>query len=130
MRLNSILLATLFTTPAIAQDAELPAFFYDQIAVIAFATTAASECDRAKLRDRNMQNAMNDVMVKLASEGIDPVTAVQALETEIGQAEIKSREVALRERHGVGQEGYPALCAAIKAEAKENRAFSKLVRLR
>ena len=115
---------------ALAQVEELPAYAYDAFTQVGFATTASTECPGADMNNASVKKAMAKVMGQLVADGIDPVAAVKHLETDAGLAQINAREIAFRARHGVGETGYEALCAAIKAETKENKAFRKLVRLR
>ena len=115
---------------ATAQTTELPTYAYDAIAEFTIATTAVSTCDRARVKDRNLQSAMAALMGRLAADGLDPTASIQHFETEKGQAQIALREANLRQRHGVAPTGADALCDAIRAELKTNRALAKLLRLR
>ena len=111
-----------------AQITELPEYAYDSVAQISMVTTAQSECEGAKVNDRRLQRAMTDFVGQLAGDGYDPVAAVQFMDTEVGLAQLASREAALRARHGVAPEGIEGLCAAIKAELKINKDLAKIVK--
>lgn len=113
-----------------AQVTELPEYAYDSVARISMITTAQAECDGARVNEARLQRAMTDLVGRLAGDGLDPVASVRFMDTEAGQAEIAKREVALRERHGVAPEGYPALCDAIRAESKVNKDLARIVKFR
>jgi hypothetical protein len=116
--------------PAQAQSSDFPDYFFDAIAQIGLATTAALECDGSKSNDKNINKAAKDVMVKLAGDGFDPTAAVGHLSTEAGVASILLRETALRERHSVDAIGISGLCAAIRAELVDNQGLAKLVKMK
>jgi len=111
-----------------AEITELPEYAYDSVARISMVTTAQAECEGAKVNDRRLQRAMTDFVGRLAGDGFDPVASVQFMDTEVGLAEVAKREVALRERHSVAPEGFPALCAAIRAETKTNKDLARIVK--
>ncbi len=115
---------------ALAQDTLLPDYAYDALADLSAITTAGQTCDGAKVNDRRLQAAMVELMGKLAADGLDPVASVQSLESETGKAQMSERETDLRARHGVAPEGAEALCDAIRAEVKTNKAMAKILKLR
>ncbi len=129
---KTTLLALLLTLPlaAQAQSDLLPDYAYEQLAELSMVTTAGLTCDGAKVKDRKLQDAMVELMGRLAADGLDPVASVQHLESDIGQAEMKNREAEFRARHGVAQTGGEALCDAIRAEVKTNKSLAKMLKLR
>ena len=116
--------------PALAQVEELPAFAYDMVSEITFASTADAKCDGIKTRPAKLQSYIVDMYGKLADEGISATDAAKHFETSTANEQIALRDGALRSKHGVGAEGIDALCAAVRAEAAANRDFAKLLRIR
>lgn len=116
--------------PALAQADTLPDFAYDMLSEVTFATTAEAQCDGVKTRPAKLQQYILDMYTKLAAQGVSATDAVKHFETETTTAQIATRDANLRVRHGVAAEGAEAFCAAIRAEAKVNRPFAKLLRIR
>ncbi|MBV1868291.1 MAG: hypothetical protein KUG69_10360 [Marinosulfonomonas sp.] len=112
-----------------AEITELPAYAYDSVAQVSMVTTAQTECDGAKVNERRLRRTMSKFLEQLSVDGVDPVAAMQFMDTEVGKAELTSREVELRTRHGVAPEGIEGLCAAIKAELAVNKDLARIVKI-
>ncbi|MEE9388941.1 MAG: hypothetical protein V3U96_10050 [Paracoccaceae bacterium] len=130
--MKNLTLAIFLSLPmaAQAQGDLLPDYAYDALADLSAITTAGQTCDGAKVNDGRLQKAMVALMGKLAADGLDPVASVQSLTSETGVAQLAVRETELRARHGVAPEGGEALCDAIRAEVKTNKAMAKILKLR
>jgi Family of unknown function (DUF5333) len=127
----AVLLAALLAGgPALAQVDELPAYAYDMVAQVTMATTADATCDGIKQRPKKVQNYIVNLYGRLAQDGIAVADAAANFQTDLALAEIAKREVDLRARHGVASQGADALCAAIRAEAKDNKALAAMMRIR
>ena len=112
-----------------AQDQQLPAFAYDMVAEVTFATTADAQCDGIKIRPVKLQNYIVDMYKQLGTAGVSATDAAKHFESTQATSQITARDGALRTKHGVAAEGIDALCMAIRAEAKVNRPFGKLMRI-
>lgn len=117
-------------TLAVAQVEELPAYAYDMVAEVTMATTADASCDNISARPKKVQARIVALYSQLAADGVSVNDAAQHFQTEFALEQISAREVALREKHGVAAGGAEALCAAIRAEAKENDIIKGLMRIR
>ena len=120
----------IIAAPAFAQVDELPAYAYDMVAEVTMATTADTTCDNIKARSKKVQDHIVALYGRLAADGISANDAAQHFQGEFAQEQFATREVALRERHGVSLEGAEALCTAIRAEAKANATLKGLMRIR
>ena len=118
------------TTAAFAAEETLPAFAYDMVSEVTFATTANSKCDGVEMRPARLQKYILAMYAQLAKAGVSAEAAAKHFETETAQAQIAARDAALRAKHGIQADGIPGLCAAVRAEAKVNRPFAKLLRIR
>ncbi len=116
--------------PAFAQVEELPTYAYDMLAEVTMATTADSTCDKMTARPKKVQNYIVALYTQLAADGIGVNDAATHFQGAFSMAEMGKRETALREKHGVDAEGGDALCTAIRAEADENEALAKLMKIR
>ena len=121
-------IACMVAFPAAAMDLSDTAL--DGLMRVTLANTAKQQCVGASVNDKRMQDEMVAVLGGIAKEGINPVEAVQFLETEEGQKAMSDREAAFRARHGVDATGYPALCAAIKLELETDEALARIVTLK
>jgi len=131
VKIQAVALAALFAaTPALAQVDQLPAYAYDMVAEVTMATTADATCDGIKQRPKRVQNYIVKLYGRLAQDGIAVADAAASFQSEFSLSEIAKREVALRARHGVASEGADALCTAIRAEARDNKALAAMMRIR
>ncbi len=122
--------AALIAVPALAKVDMLPDYAYDMVAEVTMAATADQKCQGIKARSKRVEKHVLALYQKLMKEGISVQDAVEHLQGEAALAEIARREKDLRERHGVAAQGDEALCAAIRAEARENDAVADLMRIR
>lgn len=119
-----------FAAPGLGQVEELPAFAYDMVTEVTMATTADAKCDGITTRPKKLQNYIIEMYGQLAKVNISAPDAAKHFESERATAEIAGRDAALRAKHGVAAEGTEALCAAIRAEAHENKPFATLMRIK
>lgn len=115
--------------PVQSQEIQLSETAISGILRVTLANTAKQECDGAVIDDRRLQDEMVSVLGGMAADGLDPVAAVQFLETEDGMKIMAGAESAFRAKHGVDPEGYPALCEAIARERLDDPALALIVTL-
>lgn len=130
MKILITTLAILSPGNAFSQSVELPSTAYDMVAEVTFATSADSQCDGIKTRPRKLQNYILAMYGELAKVGVSANDAAQHFATETAQLQIAERDTALRVKHGVAPTGQDAFCDAVRAEAKVNDGFGKLMRIR
>lgn len=108
----------------------LPPYAYDVIAEISLVTTAADACTGIKVRDKPLRAAIQGVYTQLANDGIAPIDAAKHFETQVALAQIGLRGQAFRLEYGIGPENDDAFCQAVKARAKGNKPFRKMMKIR
>ncbi|MGR3661211.1 MAG: DUF5333 family protein [Paracoccaceae bacterium] len=112
-----------------AQDAALPDYAYDTMTTISLANTAASACPMIETSPKGMNKSMTKMIKQLIKDGVDPAVITPHFESEYGVEQLEYRANAFRAQHGVSNENDAAFCEAIKAEAKDDRSFKKLMKI-
>jgi len=125
-----LILSAFIPAAATAQIKELPQYAYDVVAKVSMATTADAVCEGISSRPKRVQAYIVSLYTQLGQDGISATDAAAVFETPDALNRIAEREVALREKHGAAPEGADGLCAAIRAEATENKDFARLMRIR
>lgn len=115
---------------AFAQEVEFPESAMDDLMRVTMAQTADAKCDGISARSVRVQAAMLRMLKAVKEAGIDPVAAVEYLETPEANERIAERTDALRQKHGVDADSDAALCEAIRAEAKDDKDLASLMRIR
>ena len=129
MLTGAIAAAVLAVPAARAQTTELPAYAYEVVADVSLVTTAEARCDGIKTNAKGVQAYVLAMYGRLQGEGYSLPEAVKHFESEFANQRINASADALLARHGATKEDTAAFCGAIRAEAKENRDFRKLVKI-
>ena len=124
---TAALIAALGAGAVRAEEAIVPPWAYDMVAVVTMANTANAKCAGVSMKKKKMEQYLLKMYRKLAQEGVAPQDAAAELQGPLAARELAAREKALRARHGVDAAGDAALCAAIIAEAAENRDLAAML---
>jgi len=120
------LIAVLAASPAVAAD-PLPAYAYDDVAVITLATTAGAACTNMTADDTRLKVFVAEMYGKLIKDGIQPADAVAAFQTERATAELGKREAAFRSKYKLGSKNDAAFCAAVVTEAQADPGLGRVL---
>jgi len=107
----------------------LPPYAYDAIADISLVTTAVEACEGIKPRDKPLMLAIQDVYSKLALDGVPAADVAKHFESEFARGQVGLRGDAFRLEYGLGPENDAAFCQAVRAKAKDNKPFRKMMRI-
>jgi hypothetical protein len=114
-------------TTANAQAMVFPDYAYDAMTAASLANTADEFCPDIEKSDKGMNKNLSAMIKKLMGDGVAPGDITPHFESEFAVEQLEARASAFREKHGIGPDNDAAFCEAIKAEAKDDRAFRKLI---
>ena len=115
------------TQAANAQEMVFPDYAYEAMTAASLANTADEFCPDIEKTDKGMTKNMSAMIKKLMGDGVAPADITTHFESEAGVEQLETRAAIFREKYDIGPDNDAAFCDAIKAEAKDDRAFRKLV---
>lgn len=110
-----------------AQAMVFPDYAYEAMTAASLASTADEFCPNIEKSDKGMNKNLSSMVKKLMNDGVAPGDITPHFETEFAVEQLETRASAFREKHNIGPDNDAAFCDAIRAEAKDDRAFRKLV---
>ena len=104
-----------------------PDYAYEAMTAVSLASTADEFCPDIEKSKKGLTKNMSAMIKKLIDDGVAAGDITPHFETEFAVEQLETRASAFREKYSIGPDNDAAFCDAIKAEAKDDRAFRKLV---